>query len=131
MFIVVVVQRQIDRLRQQLELKDKEIETVEQAYRLHVEQLQAKCDERVHSMRAKHEQEMHRLKNDTLAKAKSDLEHAQAQVQRLKKTNLDSDRVIDSLKLEMSKIKEVCSLACFLLLTKMSCSKMCPLLVVG
>jgi len=42
----------------------------------------------------------------TLARTKAELERAQLVVQKLKKTNSDSDRVIDSLKVEMGKMKE-------------------------
>ncbi len=40
------------------------------------------------------------------AKAKNELERMQVVVQKLKKTNSDSDRVIESLKMEMNKMKE-------------------------
>jgi len=42
----------------------------------------------------------------TMARTKAELERAQLVVQKLKKTNSDSDRVIDSLKVEMGKMKE-------------------------
>jgi hypothetical protein len=41
-----------------------------------------------------------------LSKSKSDIEQAQLLIKRLKKSNQDSDKVIESLKIELSKVKE-------------------------
>jgi len=101
------------KLKQELNLKEKELETVGEAYRLKFEQLQEKYDQNVKQMQAKYDTDLNRNRielnenyKQTLNKSKHEIEQMQTFVQKLKKTNSDSDRVIDSLKQEMAKMKE-------------------------
>jgi len=99
--------------KQELNLKEKELETVGEAYRLKFEQLQEKYDQNVKQMQSKYDTDLNRCRielnenyKQTLNKSKHEIEQMQTFVQKLKKTNSDSDRVIDSLKQEMAKMKE-------------------------
>ncbi len=101
------------KLKQELNVKEKEMETVEQAYRIKIDQLQEKYEANLKQMQSKHDTDVNRLRielnenyKQTLNKSKSEIEQMQLFVQKLKKTNSDSDRVIESLKQEMNRMKE-------------------------
>ena len=91
----------------------RETESVEQAYQTRFDQMQEKFEAHLRQMQAKYEADTNRIRSElsesykqALSKAKSEIDQLQAMVQRLKKTNMDSDKVIESLKLEMNKMKE-------------------------
>ena len=100
-------------LQTELALKEREMETVEQTYRFKMDQIEAKFDEHLRQMKNKYELDVHRVKlelgdnyKQALNKAKRDIDQIQAHVLKLKKSNADADKVIESYKLEMAKMKE-------------------------
>jgi chromosome segregation ATPase len=87
--------------------------SLEQTYRLRIDQMQEKFDSHLRELNSRYESQLRKAKIDlnenykqALNKSKQEIEQMQSFVQRLKKTNADSDRLIDSLKQEMNKIKE-------------------------
>ena len=105
--------KKYSKLKHELNIKEKEMETVEQAYRNQVDQIKQKFDEHLKQYQTKCDKDLQRAKQDLhdnykkeLNKAKVEIEKMELFVQKLKKTNSDSDKVIESLKQEMAKIKE-------------------------
>ncbi len=108
------VRQKYAKLKSDLNNKEKEMETVEQTYRFKMDQIQEKFDEHLRQMKNKYEIDLHRAKLDlndnykqALNKSKHEIEQIQAYVMKLKKSNTDSDKVIESYKLEMNKMKEI------------------------
>jgi len=96
-----------------LAAREKELEDVDQTYRGKLHKLQENYNISVRDIEHKYQVDIEKVKQETaetykqaVAKTKAELERAQIVVQKLKKTNLDSDKVIDSLKVEMNKMKE-------------------------
>lgn len=103
----------IRQLKQELDAKEKELESVYQAHRNKLNKLQDSYDANLKKMENKYHADVSSIKvelnenyKQAMSKTKNELERMQTVVQKLKKTNCDSDRVIDSLKLEMNKMKE-------------------------
>ena len=108
------VRQKYAKLKNDLNTKEKEMESVEQTYRFKMDQIQGKFDEHLRQMKNKYEIDLHRAKlelNDNykqaLNKSKHEIEQIQAHVIKLKKSNTDSDKVIESYKLEMNKIQNI------------------------
>ena len=87
-------------------------EELERHYRAQLNDEKDKFDARATQIQHDYEAELSRVRQDLQAfklsvnKSKGELERMQTVVHKLKKTNMDSDRVIESLKLEMNKMKE-------------------------
>jgi hypothetical protein len=108
------VKAKYSKLKSELSQREKEMETVEQAYRFKMDQINDKFDEHLRQMKAKYEHDLQRAKlelsenyRQALGKSRSEIEKTEALVQRLKKTNADANKVIESLKQEMNKMKEI------------------------
>lgn len=107
------VKAKYSKLKNELSQREKEMETVEQAYRFKMDQINDKFDEHLRQMKAKYENDLQRAKlelnenyKQALGKSRSEIDKMESLVQRLKKTNTDSNKVIESLKQEMNKMKE-------------------------
>ena len=105
--------QQCYKLKQELEDKEKEMESVDEAYRNKLTKLQDNYDANLKQMESKYHADVSRIKQElsdnykqAMSKTKNEYERLQTVIQKLKKTNSDSDRVIVSLKLEMNKMKE-------------------------
>ena len=93
--------------------RDEEEATAKKKEMENMEQMQGKFDEHLRQMKNKYEIDLHRVKlelNDNykqdLIKSKHEIEQIQAHVIKLKKSNTDSDKVIESSKLEMDKMNK-------------------------
>ena len=88
-------------------------ESVEQGYRVKIEQLQQKYQDHLDKMKEKYESDCNAYKQSlsenykkALVKSKNEIENLQNMVGRYKKNSLDSEKIIDSLKQEMRSMKE-------------------------
>lgn len=88
-------------------------ESVEQSYRVKLEHLQEKYQEHLNKMKEKYENEFVKNKQilsenykKALIKSKNEIENLQEMVSRYKKNSQDSDKIVDSLKIEMRSMKE-------------------------
>ncbi|CAF0943496.1 unnamed protein product [Brachionus calyciflorus] len=88
-------------------------DSVEQSYRVKLEQLQDKYQDHLNKMKEKYDSELLTNKQilsenykKALLKSKSEIENLQNMVSRYKKNSMDSDKIIDSLKAEMRSMKE-------------------------